>query len=312
MKSLSELYKDPKIGYTSVNRFYSNLKKSGYDYTLKDVKEFLNKNPTNQIHSEEKRVFLPIETSNIKQQYQIDLLVLIKSKAKTYDVIDNIKKTDLRYVLCLIDVYSRKADCRFIKNKTPELTLKALKEMIEDMGKPIQISADKGKEWLGVFRKYCKDNDIELTLKDKDAKYSTSIIERFNRTLIGYIKRYKTENPKKGINQIAANLPDFIEQYNNSYHRNIKTSPQNAWDDNFTDENRYLSKKQFAKTQFQVGDTVRVRLTRTVYTKGRTAIFSKQKFKIVGKESNSYTLDKEFEGRTEFAYNSLVKVDDDE
>lgn len=308
MKTLDELYNDPKLGFTSTNRFYNNLKKAGYDYSLKQVNEFLGSNETNQLHTEERRVFLPIKTNNIRQQYQIDLIVLVKSKSKVTDVIENIKKTDLRYVFCLIDVFSRKADCRFIQNKTPELTLNSLKEIIKSMGKPIQISGDKGSEFLGVFKKYCKDEGIELTLKDKDGKYSNSIVERFNRTLIGYIKRYKTANPRQGINQIAANLPEFIDQYNNSFHRSIGTSPDNAWELNFTTEDNLLSKNKFNKTQFEVGDIVRIRLTKTIYTKGRVNIFSKQKFKIIEKDVNVYTINKKFEGRTEFSYNSLRKA----
>ena len=76
-----------------------------------------------------------------------DLIVLVKSKAKVKDVIDNVKQTDLRYVMTLIDVYSRKADCRFLKDKKANSTLEALESMLEDMGKPKELQGDKGNEW---------------------------------------------------------------------------------------------------------------------------------------------------------------------
>ena len=102
MKSLFDLYKDPKLGYTSLSRFYNNIK-GKYPYSYKEVKDFLDKNPTEQIHKEEKRIFLPIKTAEKRQQYQIDLITLVKSKSKLLDVIDNVRKSDLRYILCLIE-----------------------------------------------------------------------------------------------------------------------------------------------------------------------------------------------------------------
>jgi hypothetical protein len=36
-EDLNELYQDPRIGMTSKVRFFENLKKLGYKYTLKDV-----------------------------------------------------------------------------------------------------------------------------------------------------------------------------------------------------------------------------------------------------------------------------------
>ena len=58
----------------------------------------------------------------------------------------------------------------------------------------------------GVFRKYCKENNIKMVLKDRDGKFSNGIVERFNRTLIGYIKRYKTEFPKQGYKSNCKSL----------------------------------------------------------------------------------------------------------
>ena len=59
-----------------------------------------------------------------------------------------IKKNKLRYIFTLIDVFSRKANCRYLKNKTADLTAQAFKleEMIDEMGQLVQISGDKGRE----------------------------------------------------------------------------------------------------------------------------------------------------------------------
>lgn len=70
------------------------------------------------------------------------------------------------------------------------------------MGKPKQIQSYKGNEFIGVFNKYCEENKIEQHMDDRDGKLKSSIAERFNRTLIGCIKRWKTVHPKGGIQQL--------------------------------------------------------------------------------------------------------------
>ncbi len=79
-KPLEELYDDPQIGFTSKERFYQNVKDIGY--TRREVKEFYNTLPVAQIHNEDKPVFLPIEVSDIREQYQSDLVVLIKGQKR--------------------------------------------------------------------------------------------------------------------------------------------------------------------------------------------------------------------------------------
>jgi hypothetical protein len=239
-----------------------------------------------------------------------DLIVLVKSKAKVKDVIDNVKQTDLRYVMTLIDVYSRKADCRFLRDKKASSTLEALESMLEDMGKPKELQGDKGNEWEGVFRKYCKENNIKMVLKDRDGKFSNGIVERFNRTLIGYIKRYKTEFPKQGINQIASHLPEFIDNYNDNIHRTIGITPNEAFESNMINKNREgLNSYQRYKSSFKVGDYVRVRKEKTIFTKGRVSTYSKEVFKIVDKDANVYELNAPYDGKSEWSYNSLLKVE---
>ena len=185
----------------------------------------------------------------------------------------------------------------------------ALKEIISDMGKPKQIQSDKGNEFMGVFKKHCGDNGIELNMSDKDGKLKNSIAERFNRTLIGYIKRYTTAYPRAGILQLKAVLPDFISNYNDSIHRMIGIEPQLAFDTDMIYKNRKgLTMTQRDNVFFKVGDMVRVRKPRDIYTKGREAIYSKDVFKIVGSKGNVYTLSAPYEGQLEWSYNSLLKI----
>ena len=309
-KKLLELYENPEIGIsTNPRKFFETLRDDGYSFKQREVKEFLDKLPVTQIHNENKAVYLPIQVNNVRDQYQIDLIVLIKRKRR-YTELDTVRKQDLRYIMTLIDVYSRKADCRYIENKNASTTLEALKSMIEDMGKPLEIQGDKGSEWGGQFKKYCDDNKIKLVLKDKDGKFSNGIIERFNRTLLGYYKRYRTEFPKQTLKQVAQKLPEFIDNYNNSIHRTIGIEPEFAFRDNMINLNRNgMTVREIELTNFKVGDYVRVRNEATIFTKGREDVYSKDVFKIIDKDANVYTISAPFNGRTKYSYNSLLKVE---
>ncbi len=108
-------------------------------------------------------------------------------------------------------------------------------------------------------------------MKDKDGKFSNGIIERFNRTFVASIKNYKTVHPVKGINQLAEELPNFIDDYHDCYHRTIGCTPNEAWDNNMVVKNRdRLNDTQINKVNFKVGNVVRVKKERTIFTKGRT------------------------------------------
>lgn len=310
MDELLKLYNNPKLGFTSPIRFYKNLQANGYKYTLKQVNEFMKNHSTNQIHTELKQIYIPIQNYNVREQFQIDLLVLIKSKATIPDVIQSVKKTDLRYILCVIDTFSRYADCRFMKDKKASSTAEALKSILEDMGIPQQIIVDTGNEFKGEFKKVCDEDDIRLTYinKERDNDYSTMIVERFNKTLIGYIKRYKTTNRKQGINQIAAQLPNFIYNYNHSVNSSIGITPTEAFKNNIVYNERELSDKDYEKTQFKVDDKVRVKNPKTIYTKGREERYTKEIYTIVEKKGNQYRLNKPFDNREWFIYHNLIKI----
>ena len=301
---LNSYFLDTQLGYTTEQRFYENLLNEGIldklKITRKDIKNFYATLPTDQIHTENNRLFIPIEVNNILDQFQIDLIVIIKRKAtkKTYAV--------LHYILTVIDAYSRKASCRYIKNKKSSSTAKAFKEILEELGTPKEIRGDKGNEWAGDFLKLCKQKNIKLNLRDGDGKYSNGIIERFNRTLIGYIKRYKTENKKIDFEKV---LPDFIDQYNNTTHRMIGTCPNDAYADNMVlKRTRTLTDEEKKRVFLDVGDIVRVRRETNIFTKGREERYSTNVYEIISKKGNRYKLSGEFDGTNDYSYNSLIRV----
>ena len=60
----------------------------------------------------------------------------------------------------------------------------------------------------------------------------------FIKTLVSYITLYKSQFPRKGILQIAEQLPQFIENYNGRIHSTTRRSPDEAWAENVICKNR--------------------------------------------------------------------------
>ena len=153
-------------------------------------------------------------------------------------------------MLTCIDIYSRYAFVKKLKNKDGAKVLEAFKEMINEEGKPENINLDEGSEFIYTpFRKYCEDEDITLWYSNKDQDNKNSIIERFHRTLRNYLLRYEVATGQSYIDY----LDYIIDNYNNTYHSTIKNKPIDIWEG----KAKSKQKNRIIDMKFEVGDPVR-------------------------------------------------------
>ena len=97
--------------------------------------------------------------------------------------------------------------------------------------KPNKIWVDKGsKFWNNSFKKWLKDNDIEIYSIHNEGKYV--VAERFIRTLKTKIYKYITSVSK---NVYIDKLDDIVGEYNNTYHRTIKKKLVDVKDNTYID-----------------------------------------------------------------------------
>ena len=118
-------------------------------------------------------------------------------------------KTGLRFLLCVIDIYSKYV-----------LVLLMLFKIIlkESNRRPNKIWVDKGSEFYNIsFKKWLKDNDIKMYSIHNERK--SVIAERFIRTLKNKIYKYMSSVSK---NVYIDKLDDIVGEYNNRYYRTIK------------------------------------------------------------------------------------------
>ena len=131
--------------------------------------------------------------------------------------------SNMRYLLTVIDAFSRKAFVEPVVNKSAKNVVAAFERILNRLKfKPLYFHSDQGSEFVNaVFKKMLKKHNIDsFTSLDKDIK--ASIVERFNRTLMTRIYRYLTKHNSYKYVHI---LPDLIRNYNNTVHSAIGLPP---------------------------------------------------------------------------------------
>jgi transposase InsO family protein len=269
------------IAFSGINNIYNYYKgKLSYD----KIKDILSGIENYTLHREFKRGQRNPSYSHFKRnQWQMDL-VDIQELSHAND--------NVRYLLTVIDTFTRFAWARLLKDKKGATVLEAFKSVVELAGKPKSITCDRGTEFHNEsFKKFCSDNSIFLYTPD--SSIHAAYIERFNRTLQSLIYKYMTENEThRFIDRIDSdgNLKNVFTQlmqtYNNRKHRMIGTTPTIA--ENNPDSHlsirlklsEYYDKIKHKKRIFKIGDTVRISKIKGKFARGYKEQSKQEIFKI--------------------------------
>lgn len=190
----------------------------------------------------------------------------------------------VKYLLCVIDVFSKRAAVEPIKRKTAEETAAAFKRIVSRLrAVPHMLRTDNGKEFVGgPFRNLMNTLNIHHYQTYED-DIKAGVVERFNRTIKSLIYKYMTAMRTR---RYITHLHDLVRSYNLSYHRSIGMAPNQVNNANKAQVyNRlYGSEKNLTATQtpkFVVGDTVIVTTPWTKFRHGYTELWKRELFTIV-------------------------------
>ena len=187
------------------------------------------------------------------------------------------------FILVVLDVFSRYAWARPLKNKTGVQCANAFEDILIKSGrKPKRLWCDRGTEFYNVnFRQILEDNDIQLYSTYNEPK--ATIAERFIRTLRSKIESNYILTQQTVWYDI---LPQLVHEYNNTRHRTIKRTPEQACKpENFRRVYRALYKEYDKRNEqneplFNVGDKVRISVYKGLFEKGATANWSEEIYKV--------------------------------
>ena len=184
-----------------------------------------------------------------------------------------------RYLLMVLDVFSKYGWIIPLKDKKGETVMNAFKTIFKEGRKPQYLWTDKGKEY---YNKHVKDllEKNKITLYSTENEEKSSVCERWNRTIKTRMWKQFTI---KGNTQYLDMLPKVVKQYNNTKHSSIKMTPIEASkkkNEGTVYFNLYGDMKPLsAKPKFKVGDKVRIsKYKRKVFDKGYTPNWTEEVF----------------------------------
>ena len=226
-KNLKDKHIADKKMIDSINKLPYNQKQWG-TFLVKNIisskkKLGLGNNP-NEILSHElhkpKRVNFErrrVISNHIDHIWGIDLITMIKYSKQN---------SNYRYILTVIDFFSKFSFCYPLKNKNYNEIINSFKDIFKkSKRKPKFIQSDEGTEFTNKqVQKFFNDNNIKwYHTYNRDIK--CSICERFNRTILNKIyKNFTLNNNTIWIKD----LNKLVKEYNNSYHRTINMKPVDA------------------------------------------------------------------------------------
>ena len=158
----------------------------------------------------------------------------------------------IRFLLCVIDIFSKYAWVVPLKDKKGISIVKAFQSILKQSNrKPNKMWVDKGSEFYNAyFQKWLRDNDIVMYSTHNEGK--SVVAERFIRTLKSKIYKYMTSISK---NVYIDKLDDIVDEYNNTYHTTINMKPIDVKDNTYINADKEINNKD---PKFKVGDHVRI------------------------------------------------------
>ena len=185
----------------------------------------------------------------------------------------------IRYLLCVIDLFSRYAWIIPLKNKKGESIVEGFKKIFIDSNRKLnKIWVDHVSEFYNnKFKSFLKENDIEMYSTYNGGK--SVVAERFIKTLKNKIYKHMATT---GENVYFNDLDDIVKKYNNTFHSSIKMKPKDVADDSFVEYSEETNEKD---PKFKIGDNVRIPKYKNIFAKGYTPNWSEEVF-VVNKVQN--------------------------
>ena len=287
---LKQIYYDPETGLQGVENLYRKAKELDKTITRKYVADWLKKQETNQIHAPRKEVknYYPIKSNEKDHIWQIDLMDVSAQAHHNRNV---------NYVLCCIDIWTRYAWVRLLKNKTNKVCTEAFADILAEAGTaPAILMSDNGSEFISrSWKALLKKHEIESSYAEPGDHHRMGIVERFNKTLRGLIVKYTTAyKTKKWIDVIDK----LVKNYNSSVHSSIGTTPSKARAnpekaaakiEAIVDAKEDKAGKEFK--MFKEGDQVRSLKNKVMFEKGAMPKWSQTIHTVTGRVGKRFILD---------------------
>ena len=274
--------------FPSLGQLYKLVKSDHPKITRNEVKEFLDDNIGEQL----------LKTTKKSRKKQGHISANYENELWNIDIFDLSKfgkfNSNYLYILCSIDVFSRKVYCQPMKNKDVPECIKAFENMISTNNIPAIIFSDQDATFLSKSFSSMLDRrkKIAFNVNTLNDHHSLGIIDSFAKRLkLNISKTMLRNNNKIWVTHLQA----IISKYNNqklpaldNIKPNQVTEPKNnqvVYDLNIT-----KAKKTNMKSDFVINDRVRLKITKK-FTKSSDIQLSDQIYKVIEIFGGHITLD---------------------
>jgi len=261
MSTVKQQYFNPKLSgsYSGFKGFFENRKfkdKVKTKAELEQLKEYY--------------LFKPIKRKFKRRPVQVDG----PEKQIVFDLIDiqQLAKENqgYKYILIIIDAFSKKLWAAPIKNKSASTVLKTFQVLFKKMKfVPKFAQSDDGKEFINAqVQKFFKNLGVRWFSTKSIIK--ASIVERVIRTVMTRLSRvFSHRNSNKYIDV----LQHVVDSYNNTLHSSTKFKPNDVNSENadivwFNLYGKTLVKPNSQKPKYSVGSFVRIDRQKAMFEKG--------------------------------------------
>jgi len=266
---LSSVYNNVKKpgSFLGVEKLYDAVQNEGiYKITYNEIKKWLQKHEPYSLNRAVKRVKNRnrVIVTGIDDQFETDLADL---SDELYVKANN----GIKYLLVVIDVFSRFVWVRTLKDKKPESIISAFKNIFKISKRiPRRLRSDRGSEFTAnAVQKFMKSKNIAqlFTANEVQANYAERVIKTLKSKIFRYVVNNNTFQYSKVLQQI-------VHSYNNTWHHGVRAKPSEVtkknenrlWWQMYWPDTSYLKELKKSKTfRFEIGDKVRISLRRSAF-----------------------------------------------
>ena len=229
---------------------------------------------SNDVHSKHRRIIKKnFPRRKVISRFPFDLFMadLIEYPQLKY------QNSNYRFILVMIDCFTRKVWAVPMKYKTSQWTADAFESIFKTFDKfPVHIVTDRGLEFYNsqVQKVFINYGINHYSIKTK-SKWKASMVERVIRTLKTRLQRYFTKYKTKKWIDI---FEQFVQNYNATPHSAHGLPPQDVTHENQENVYKRLYPDISLKTdcRLKVGDKVRKIIDKTLFEKGYTKNWSEE------------------------------------
>jgi transposase InsO family protein len=281
---LASIYFDPKhpASYTSPEKLYDVVKSEGkHRIGRYRIRKWLQDQEAYSLTRGARRRFgrTRVIVEGVDSQWDADLM----------DMANITKDNDgIRYVLVMIDIFSRFLWCRPLKTKRGLELVQAFKSIFVKGRKPVVLRTDRGSEFT--------NKDVQKYLKERDVRYFTAYnetkanyAERVIKTLKHKIFRYILKNQSYRYKDV---LQDLVTSYNRTVHRSLGATPESITVDDELESRlrQYLLRQKEDKIKpkksrpqpykYKMGEVVRISHIRGVFDREYSQKWTGELFRV--------------------------------